>query len=111
MVVELGVRVVAAPPCASVFAAGRSEKILLNVRLQNGSLLPFGTTVQDDQGASVGVVGQAGQVLLSAGKGVTYTMKWGGKAAQQCEINLDISSTPATDGYRVMDAVCVGVRP
>jgi len=67
--------------------------------------------VQDDQGASVGVVGQAGQVLLSAGKGVTYTMKWGGKAAQQCEINLDISSTPATDGYRVMDAVCVGVRP
>jgi outer membrane usher protein len=95
----------------AVFAASRSEKILLNVRLQDGSLLPFGTTVQDDQGASVGVVGQAGQVLLSAGKGTTYTMKWGGKAAQQCEINLDINSTPAADGYRLMDAICREPRP
>lgn len=74
-------------------------------------MLPFGTTVHDEQGASVGVVGQAGQVLLSAGSGKTYTMKWGEKAAQTCEIQLDIGNTPATDGYRVMDAVCRGVRP
>ncbi|RBL68687.1 fimbrial biogenesis outer membrane usher protein [Pseudomonas sp. MWU13-2625] len=95
----------------ATFAASRSEKILLNVRLQDGKLLPFGTTVHDEQGASVGVVGQAGQVLLSAGSGKTYTMKWGEKAAQTCEIQLDIGNTPSTDGYRVMDAVCRGIRP
>lgn len=95
----------------ATFAASRSEKVLLNVRLQDGSLLPFGTTVRDEQGASVGVVGQAGQVLLSVGNGKTYTMKWGESAAQTCEIQLDISTTPATDGYRVMDAVCGVARP
>lgn len=88
------------------FAASRSEKVVLNVRMQDGSLLPFGTTVEDDKGTSVGVVGQGGQVLLSAGEGKTYSMKWGEKASQRCEIQLDISQAPITDGYRVMEALC-----
>ncbi|MCP1511299.1 fimbria/pilus outer membrane usher protein [Pseudomonas rhodesiae] len=90
----------------TTFAASRSEKVLLNVRLQDGSLLPFGTTVMDDTDGVAGVVGQGGQVLLSVGDGKTYTMKWGEQAAQRCAIRLDISQAPVTDGYRVMDAVC-----
>ena len=88
------------------FAASRSEKVLLNVRLQNGKLPPFGTTVTDDNGASVGVVGQAGQVLLSVGEGKVYSMKWGEKAGQGCRIELDVSKAPLVDGYRVMNAIC-----
>lgn len=63
--------------------------------------MPFGAATQKYRAS----VGHAGQVLLSAGKGTTYTIKWGSKAAQHCENNLDINSTPATDGYQVMDAV------
>lgn len=88
------------------FAASRSEKVLLNVRLQNGKLPPFGTTVTDDKGASAGVVGQAGQVLLSVGEGKVYSMKWGEKAGQGCRIELDVSKAPLVDGYRVMNAIC-----
>ena len=88
------------------FAAKRSEKVLLNLRLQDGSLPPFGATVSDDKGACAGVVGQAGQVLLSAGEGSEYRLKWGEKAAQNCSISLDLKQAPVVDGYRVMDAVC-----
>lgn len=88
------------------FAAKRSEKVLLNLRLQDGSLPPFGATVSDDKGASAGVVGQAGQVLLSAGEGSEYRLKWGEKAAQNCSISLDLKQAPVVDGYRVRDAVC-----
>ncbi|MFJ2462638.1 fimbria/pilus outer membrane usher protein [Pseudomonas sp. NPDC087615] len=90
----------------ATFAASRSEKVLLNVRLGDGSLLPFGTSVVDDKGVSAGVVGQAGQVLLSVGESKTYSMKWGGKASQACQIQLDISQAPVVDGYRVMEAIC-----
>ncbi|MCS4250592.1 hypothetical protein [Pseudomonas sp. BIGb0164] len=50
-------------------------------------------------------------MLLSAGKGTTHTMKWNSKAAQQCETNMDINSTLATEGYQVMDAVRGGHHP
>ena len=88
------------------FAASRSEKVLLNVRLTDGSLLPFGTTVVDEKGIGAGVVGQAGQVLLSVNDGKVYSMKWGEKASQRCSIVLDISKAPVVDGYRVMSTTC-----
>lgn len=90
----------------ATFSASRSEKVLLNVRLKDGSLLPFGTTVLDEKGVSAGVVGQAGQVLLSVNEGKLYSMKWGEQASQRCTIELDISQAPIVDGYRVMDTTC-----
>lgn len=88
------------------FVASRSEKVLLDVRLQDGKLPPFGTVVTDEKGASVGVVGQAGQVLLSVGESKIYRMKWGKKAGQNCNIELDISKTPVVEGYRLMKTIC-----
>ncbi|AZC38244.1 type 1 fimbriae anchoring protein FimD [Pseudomonas chlororaphis subsp. piscium] len=88
------------------FAASRSEKVLLNVRLQDGTLLPFGTTVYNEKGVSAGVVGQAGRVLLSVGSGKTFSMKWGKGEKQHCEVQVDIDKTPSVEGYRVVDATC-----
>ncbi|OPA93043.1 fimbrial protein [Pseudomonas fluorescens] len=90
----------------ATFKASRSEKVILTVRFKDGTLPPFGTTVSDDTGLSAGVVGQAGQVLIAASEGKVYSMKWGEKASQRCQIELDISKVPVTDGYRVMSAVC-----
>ncbi|MGF6667966.1 fimbria/pilus outer membrane usher protein [Pseudomonas monsensis] len=88
------------------FAASRSEKALLNVRLKDGKQPPFGTTITNEKGASAGVVGQAGQVLLSVGEGKVFQMKWGEKTGQSCRIELDVSKAPMVDGYRVADALC-----
>lgn len=90
----------------ATFAASRSEKVVLNVRLQDGGLPPFGTSVLDAKGISVGVVGQAGQVLMAVGESKVFNMKWGDKAAQSCTFELDISKTEPVDGYRVMEAIC-----
>lgn len=90
----------------ATFAASRSEKVVLNVRLQDGGLPPFGTSVLDAKGISVGVVGQAGQVLMAVGESKVFNMKWGDKAAQSCTFELDISKTAPVDGYRVMEAIC-----
>ncbi len=90
----------------ATFAASRSEKVVLNVRLQDGGLPPFGTSVLDAKGISVGVVGQAGQVLMAVGESKVFNMKWGDKAAQRCTFELDISKTEPVDGYRVMEAIC-----
>lgn len=90
----------------ATFAASRSEKVVLTVRLADGGLPPFGTTVLDAKGLSVGVVGQAGQVLMAVGEGKVFSMKWGDKGAQRCTFEVDISKTEPVDGYRVMDAVC-----
>jgi outer membrane usher protein len=90
----------------ATFAASRSEKVVLTVRLRDGGLPPFGTSVLDAKGISVGVVGQAGQVLMAVGESKTFNMKWGDKAAQSCTFELDISQTEPVDGYRVMAATC-----
>ena len=90
----------------ATFAASRSEKVVLTVRLKDGGLPPFGTSVLDAKGVSTGVVGQAGQVLMAVGEGKVFSMKWGDKAAQSCTFELDISKAAPVDGYRVMDAIC-----
>lgn len=89
------------------FAASRSEKIILTVRLNDSTLPPFGANVFDDKGLSAGVVGQAGQVLLAVGEGRLYSMKWGEKDSQNCKLQLDLSKVPVTEGYRVMSAECL----
>lgn len=90
----------------AVFNASRSEKVILNLRLSNGSVPPFGTSVLDEAGVSAGVVGPGGQVLLSGIDGTVYHLKWGEKTEQQCEVRLDVSGVPITDGYRVAGATC-----
>ncbi|MBH3429133.1 fimbrial biogenesis outer membrane usher protein [Pseudomonas alkylphenolica] len=90
----------------AVFKASRSEKVILNLRLANGSVPPFGTSVLDEAGVSAGVVGPGGQVLLSGVDGTVYHLKWGEKNEQQCEVRLNVGGVPITDGYRVVGVTC-----
>lgn len=90
------------------FNAARSEKAVVNVSLADGSKPPFGASVRDAQGANVGVVAQAGQVLLVLGDVRTFTLLWGAGEPNSCQLNLESDSTPVTDGYRVINTVCKG---
>jgi len=59
------------------FKTKSGRVLIVRARLENGQTLPFGAEVFDEKGASMGVVGQAGQILLrgveSAGQ---LTARW-----------------------------------
>lgn len=79
---------------------------LLTVRLADGSLLPFGATVSDVDGASVGTVGQGGQLYARVKEGTSRLLiNWGSEAGQQCAVTLPTKAADDT-ALRPMAVVC-----
>lgn len=73
------------------YGTSTGQALLLNVHLHGGEPLPFGAGVIDDQGVSVGVVGQGGQ-LYARVKETTRQLqvRWGNQRDQQCVLNLPV---------------------
>lgn len=89
------------------FPARTVHRLLLTTRDLQGGPLPFGAQVSNAEGAVLGIVGQAGQVLLGIG-GDTQTLqvRWGNARTEQCQLPLDVQSMPMEQGYRVQSLVC-----
>lgn len=88
------------------YTTNQGRAVLLNVRLDDGSSLPFGAGVTDGDGASVGMVGQGGQLYARIKPETRHLLiNWGSKVHQSCA--LIIPSAPS-DGQQLqqMDAVC-----
>ncbi len=101
-----------APRAGSVvklqFDTVSGQAILITALREDGSPLPFGSDVFDEEGASVGVVGQGGKAFVRVARpqGV-LTVKWGGSASASCRLNYDVGTAPAFDGVerlRQLDA-------
>ncbi|WP_233840800.1 fimbria/pilus outer membrane usher protein [Dyella sp. 2HG41-7] len=59
------------------FKTHSGRMLIVQARLENGVALPFGAEVFDDKGAAMGVVGQAGQILLrGVGSAGQLTARW-----------------------------------
>gem|GEM_PF-5470555 len=90
--------------------SGRS--ILIQVKLPNGELLPFGAEAFDDKGTSIGLAGQGGSIFVrtadaDSGK---LTIKWGSKAEDQCHLSYQLQPRDKDAKGIVYDstsAVCV----
>jgi outer membrane usher protein len=80
--------------------------VLLNVRLDDGSSLPFGAGVTDGEGASVGMVGQGG-LLYARIKPETRQLliNWGSKTHQQCALMIPPGPGEGQQLQQV-DAIC-----
>jgi len=67
--------------------------LLIGATESNGEPLPLGADVLDDSGATIGVVGQGGQVYarVPSAHG-TLTVKWGGGPADRCSIAYDLGA-------------------
>ncbi|WP_404546009.1 fimbria/pilus outer membrane usher protein [Dyella jejuensis] len=94
------------------FKTSRGRTLIVRAHLHDGEALPFGAEVFDEKGVSLGVVGQAGQILL---RGVNQegrlTARWqdDAGAAQSCSFAYHLA--PNTKGahaktYEEMDATC-----
>ncbi|MBT9266238.1 fimbrial biogenesis outer membrane usher protein [Pseudomonas sp. MG-9] len=88
------------------YTTTKGRAVLLNVRLDDGSSLPFGASVVDAEGISVGTVGQGGQLYARIKPETRQLLvNWGSKAQQQCALVIP----PAPDKeqqLQQLDAVC-----
>lgn len=89
--------------------SGRS--ILIQAKMPNGDAVPFGAEVLDEQGSSVGMAGQAGQIFvrISGGDSGKITVRWGSESTSQCVIHYQLPAREQGDKgvvYDQISAVC-----
>jgi outer membrane usher protein len=85
--------------------------LLINVRLKDGSPLPFGANVVGEDGSSVGVAGQGGQLYVRVNEGTRQlVVSWGTQARQRCALALPALAERAGEsepsGLLKLDRVC-----
>lgn len=91
----------------TTFAARTVTRLVITGRTTNGRLLPFGAQLSDREGNVIGVVGQAGQVLLSTStEPQIFAVSWGELAAPRCRLHIDPQSMDQVQGYRLQELTC-----
>lgn len=91
----------------ATFAARSVNRLVITGRTASGQPLPFGAQVSDAQGAVIGVVGQAGQVMLStSAEPQTLEVRWGDQTDPQCRLDVDPTRMEQTQGYRLQELTC-----
>ena len=91
--------------------SGRS--MIVHVRTTNGQTLPFGAEVVDEQGHSLGVIGQAGRALLRGTKEQgQLTVQWSNQdnEAMTCSFPYHTPKNhPTKHQYQAVEATCQAV--
>ncbi len=90
------------------FGTVTGRAAVISAHLPNGAPLPFGATVFDAKGTSVGAIGQNSRLFV---RGVTddgaLTVKWGDAADEQCGFGYHLPPKGEDRGaYAHIDAVC-----
>jgi outer membrane usher protein len=95
------------------FKTESGRTLIARTRLQNGQALPFGTEVFNEKGISLGVVGQAGQILVrGVNQAGELTARWqdDSGAAHSCSFAYKLSARAKGKhmmAYDQIDATCV----
>lgn len=105
-----------APRAGSVvklhFDTVSGQAILITALREDGGALPFGSDVFDEDGASVGIVGQGGKAFVRVARTQgRLTVKWGADASASCRLQYGLDTHSLADGsprLRHLDAgTCV----
>jgi outer membrane usher protein len=88
----------------ATFNARRQQPVVISASGHDGAPLPFGAKVRNTAGATLGVVGQAGQIMLaSLEQAQTLHVEW---AQSLCQLHLDPDTMTVRDGYRLQALAC-----
>lgn len=91
------------------FIARRQQPVVIDAHDYNGAPLPFGAKVRDAAGTTLGVVGQAGQIMLARlDTAQTLHVQW---AEQLCQLHLDPATMTERNGYRLQALACDRTPP
>jgi outer membrane usher protein len=86
--------------------------LLVRSALEDGQPLPLGAAVYDSGGASIGMVGQGGQVYARAAEREgRLSVRWGEAPGQRCEIPYQITERDADAVLYRFEAACRPVGP
>ncbi|MFJ4375655.1 fimbria/pilus outer membrane usher protein [Pseudomonas japonica] len=89
------------------FEARSVERLVLTLHSADRQPLPFGAQVSNERGDILGVVAQAGQVMLSTEPGSeALTVRWGARDISQCRLPIDTRSMASIQGYRLQSLTC-----
>lgn len=89
------------------FEVRKVNRLVLTLHTPQGQPVPFGAQVSDSAGTSLGVVGQAGMVLLSTTQpSQQVSVRWSEAADAQCQLELDVAQMPQEQGYRMQTLTC-----
>ena len=91
-----------APRAGSVvklqFDTVSGQAILITALREDGSPLPFGSDVFDEDGASVGIVGQGGKAFVRVARAQgQLTVKWGANTDASCLLQYSLAPQTAAD--------------
>ena len=88
------------------FKTIRGQAVLIKVQRPDGSIIPMGTSVFDNNDHDVGMVGQANQVYLRSDKPQgKLTLRWGKGAAEQCSLSYQLPP-PSDEPILLLNATC-----
>ncbi|BAN55757.1 MULTISPECIES: fimbria/pilus outer membrane usher protein [Pseudomonas] len=90
------------------YEAEHVGRLVLTLRQANGQPVPFGAQVLDADGQSLGVVGQAGQALVSTRTTGPQTIRvlWGEASDKACTLHIDPQALAQEGGYRLQTLHC-----
>lgn len=82
--------------------------LLIDSRMKNGDVTPFGASVYDWNNVYIGLVGQGGVIYARVGEEQgLLTVKWGDSASEQCQLNYDIKQQKANiNNMTRIKAIC-----
>jgi outer membrane usher protein len=90
------------------FPARVVNRLIITGRTPLGHPLPFGAQVSDTDGTVMGIVGQAGQVMLSTStEPRTLDVRWGDQSDAQCRLSIDPGNMEQVQGYRMQELTCL----
>lgn len=91
----------------ATFAARTVKRLIITSHTVDGTPLPFGARVSDSTGKELGMVGQAGQVMLTSAEDTkSFEVIWGDENHQRCLLNIDPLTMKKIDGYYLQTLQC-----
>ena len=102
-----------APRAGSVvklqFDTVSGQAILISALREDGTLLPFGSDVFDESGASVGIVGQGGKAFVRVARNEgLLTVKWGSNGDASCLLRYRVDIDPKNNGSNRLNSLDAG---
>lgn len=92
----------------TTFPARTVTRLVITGRTTGGQALPFGAQLSNAQGDVIGIVGQAGQVMLStSAEPQILNVSWGEQVEPRCQLHIDPQGMDQTQGYRMQELTCL----